>query len=49
MPGTPLIYARYSTSVKIHSIIKEDSNKSLGSDIDKVHLFTYSFLKKLKL
>jgi len=44
-----LIYARYSTSVKIHSVIKDDSNKSLSSDIDKVHLLTFSFLKKQKL
>ena len=44
-----LIYARYSTSVKIHSVIKDDSNKSLSSDIDKVLPFPFSFLKKQKL
>ena len=33
-----LVYARYSTSVKIHSIIKEDSNRAISSDIEKVPL-----------
>lgn len=33
-----LVYARYSTSVKIHTILKEEYNKSLSNDIDKVQL-----------
>jgi hypothetical protein len=41
-----LVYARYSTSVKIHAIVKEDSNKSLSSDLDKVRHYLLSFLRK---
>lgn len=41
-----LVYARYSTSVKIHTIVKEDSNKSLSSDLDKVKNSLLSFLRK---
>lgn len=33
-----LVYARYSTSVKIHSVVKEDSNRSITADIEKVPL-----------
>ncbi len=40
-----IIYARYSTSVKIHSIVKDD-NKTLSGDIDKVTDLKYSFLKR---
>lgn len=43
-----LIYARYSTSVKINSIVKEASNKSLAADIDKVTCLSFSFPKKQK-
>lgn len=41
-----LVYARYSTSVKIHTILKEDSNKSLSTDLDKVRDFLLSSLRK---
>ena len=44
-----LVYARYSTSIKIHSIIKEDSNRSINSDIEKVSLCWFSSQWKSKL
>ena len=44
-----LVYARYSTSIKIHSIIKEDSNRSINSDIEKVSLCRLSSPWKSKL
>jgi hypothetical protein len=33
-----LVYARYSTSAKIHSVVKEESNRTIAADIEKVAL-----------
>ena len=38
-----LVYARYSTSVKIHSVVKEESNRTIAADIEKVSL-TYNLV-----
>lgn len=44
-----LVYSRYSTSVKIHTIIREESNQPLCKDIDKVNFILNSFHKKPRL